>query len=280
MLVGAHVSAAGGLYKAIERGERLGCQAIQIFSKNQRQWNAPALTDDEINNFTLRLKHSSIKSIIVHDSYLINLATPERDNLTRSLFAFKDELIRCDKLKIPYLVFHPGSHLGSGETTGIKQIAACLNESIEKTPNSNVMLLLEITAGQGSSIGSTFEQLADIINRVAYSDRVGICFDTAHAFAAGYDLRTPRAYQATLESFNRLIGLDKLKVFHVNDSKSGLSSRIDRHAKIGEGMIGYTAFELLMNDVRFSEIPKIIEIPGSENDYKLNLDLLKSMIKN
>jgi len=155
-----------------------------------------------------------------------------------------------------------------------------LNESIEKTPNSNVMLLLEITAGQGSSIGSTFEQLADIINRVAYSNRVGICFDTAHAFAAGYDLRTPRAYQATLESFNRLIGLDKLKVFHVNDSKSGLSSRIDRHAKIGEGMIGYTAFELLMNDVRFSEIPKIIEIPGSENDYKLNLDLLKSMIKN
>lgn len=278
MLVGAHVSIAGGLDKAIERGERLGCRVIQIFLKNQMRWNAPTLSDEEASVFKSRLNSSDIVTVVAHGSYLINLATPESDKLNKSLSAFQNELIRCQQLGISYFVFHPGSHLCSGETTAIERVSNCINVSINLTSDSQVMLLLENTAGQGSNIGYSFDHLAEIIHRIENKSRIGICFDTAHAFAAGYDLRDSEVYRKTFQSLDRIVGLEKLKVIHLNDSKKGLNSRVDRHAKIGEGFIGADAFKLLMNDERFYLVPKVIEIPGNEIDYQNNLDYLKSMV--
>jgi len=279
MLVGAHVSIAGGLFKAVERGEQLGCSAIQIFSKNQMQWEAPTLTVAQIDKFISHLKNSSIHCVAIHDSYLINLASPDPDKHERSLHAFIHEICRAKKLKIPYLVFHPGSHMGRGESQGIQRIAESINEAITQSCDSHVTLLLENTAGQGSNIGYQFEQLANILCRVKKQDRIGLCFDTAHAFAAGYDIRSPESYDKTFQSFDSIIGLDKLKLFHVNDSKKKLNSRIDRHAQIGKGFIGELAFSLIMNDTRFASVPKILEIPGTSKDYINNLELLKSMVK-
>lgn len=280
MLLGAHVSIAGGVYKAPQRGEHIGCTAIQIFTKNQMQWKFSELTADQINQFKTELQKTNIDCVVAHDSYLINLCSPEHDVLKKSKYMFSVEIKRADELEIPYLVFHPGAHKNSGENTGIRNIADSINEILSKEKSDRVKLLLENTAGQGSSLGYSFEQLAQIIEKIEQKKRVGVCFDTAHAFAAGYDFRSLKMYEKTFDEFHRIIGLDKLKVFHLNDSKKELGSRIDRHKNIGEGFIGIEAFRLLINDPRFYNIPKILETPGNISDFKRNIDLLNSLIEN
>lgn len=278
MLLGAHVSIAGGVFNAPGRGEKIGCTAIQIFSKNQRQWKVKELTIDEIEKFKSELKKSTIKSVIVHDSYLINLGSPNKDMLEKSRTSFGIEMQRAEELGLPYLVFHPGS-CDVGEERGLRTIAESLNILLTHYQNFKLILLLETTAGQGSSLGYRFEQLAEIIHIVEQKDRVGICFDTAHVFAAGYDIRTKEAYELTFKAFDNILGLKSLKAFHLNDSKKELGSRVDRHEHIGKGLIGIDAFRYLLNDPRFTKNPKVLETPGTEEDFKRNLDLLKSLIK-
>ncbi|MBN2013377.1 deoxyribonuclease IV [candidate division KSB1 bacterium] len=279
MLLGAHVSIAGGLEKAFDRGESLGCTAIQIFSKNQMQWHANPISEPAANIFTQRYTESSIQSVLIHDSYLINLANPDKNNLEKSRLAFADEIERAELLNIPGIVFHPGSHLGAGEDAGISTIVTSLNLLLANYERYSVNLYIENTAGQGSNLGWRFEQLAAMIDGVEQKHRMGICFDTAHAFAAGYDIRTYNSFDNVIRKFDRIIGLKYLKAIHLNDSKKQLASRVDRHDNIGAGEIGKDAFKYLMNTELFDTIPKVLETPGGDTWFTNNLNLLKSMIK-
>lgn len=278
-LIGAHVSISGGLSRAVDRGEKIGCNAIQIFTKNQLQWKAKPLWQDEINRFARSVSEASILSVVAHDSYLINLGSPERQGLEKSRHAFLEEIDRAELLKIPFLIFHPGAHKGAGEEIGLRLIAESLNFVHHQRLDHQVKLLLETTAGQGTNLGCSFEQLIQIIDMVEASSRIGVCLDTCHIFAAGYDIRTRSSYEATLEKFDRVIGLDRLCAIHLNDSRKGLGSRIDRHERIGEGQIGLDGFRFIMNDARLKNIPKILEIPGDLEIFRLNLDLLKRLIE-
>lgn len=278
-LLGAHVSISGGVENSISRGEELGCDAIQIFSKNQRQWKSSTLSDESVKAFREAFGNSRIKKITIHDSYLINLASPDTEILEKSRRAFLDEMERADRLGVPYLVFHPGSHMKTNEGEGIHRIAESLNYVLTKLPDKRVQLLLETTAGQGDHLGYTFEQLADIIFLIKQKERVGICYDTAHAFAAGYDIRTEKSYEETLTQFEQIVELDHLKVFHLNDSKSDLGSRVDRHENIGKGYLGYRPFQLLVNDSRFKDHAMILETPEGDKYYRDNLTLLRSFIE-
>lgn len=278
MLVGAHVSVSGGLDKSPARGEEIGCTAIQIFTKNQMQWKAKSLSSFEIEHYKRAVENSSIQSVVAHDSYLINLASPEEHLLKKSRQAFLDEMDRAEQLGIPCLIFHPGSHKGAGEPFGINRIADSINYVQNQRQNYKLKLLLETTAGQGTNLGYSFEQLKQIIDRVEPKDRVGICLDTCHIFGAGYDIRTKSAYEKTFEKFDQTIGLEKLLAMHLNDSKRELGSRVDRHEHIGKGHIGLNGFQLIMNDSRFVQIPKVLEIPGDLKTFKENLDLLKSLV--
>lgn len=280
MLLGAHVSIAGGIENAPINGKNIGCTAIQIFTKNQMQWQSAELSTENIKSFLAELQRTDIKCVLAHNSYLINLCSPKPDVLEKSRHLFSIEIERAEALGISYLVFHPGSHLNAGERIGILRIAENINEILNKKPNQTLNLLLENTAGQGSNIGYSFEQLAEIVSLIEKQNRVGVCFDTAHAFAAGYDFRDVRSYEQTFAEFDRIIGLEKLMAFHLNDSKKELGSRVDRHEHIGEGFIGTEAFRLLLNDPRFYNIPKILETPGKISDFKRNLNLLKSLIQN
>ena len=277
-LLGAHVSISGGVEKSPLRGEELGCDAIQIFSKNQRQWKSFPISDDTANAFQEALKNSRVRQVVIHDSYLINLASPNSESLQKSWEAFLDEMDRADRLGVPYLVFHPGSHMKKGEEAGIHQIAESLNFVLDQQPDGKVMLLLETTAGQGDHLGYSFEQLAEIISLVEKKERIGICYDTAHTFEAGYDIRTEKTYQETFAKFDKILGLDLLKVFHINDSKTDLGSRVDRHENIGKGYLGVAPFRFLVNDQRFQSHPMILETPGGDQFYKENLRLLRSLI--
>ena len=277
-ILGAHVSISGGIDKAPERGREIGCDSIQIFTRNQRQWRARPLSDDEIKDFKKNLVVYNIKVTVVHDSYLINLGSPDEVQYKKSFDTFLDEAIRAEVLGIPYLVFHPGAHRGFGEKYALKKIAESLNEIIAKTENSKLTFLIETTAGQGTNVGYRFEHIAEIIDLVDEKRRVGACFDTAHVFAAGYDIRTREAYEETLDQFNGIVGLDKLKVFHLNDSKKELGSRVDRHEHVGKGLIGLDAFRFLVNDKRFENLPMILETPGGGKEYKENLEVLRSLI--
>ena len=279
MLLGAHVSVAGGLAKAFDRGEALGCTAIQIFSKNQMQWKAAPLQAGEIHAFRERFERSSIQSVLIHDSYLINLASPDPTNLEKSRQAFADEMRRATALGVPYLVFHPGSHMGAGETTGLDMIIESLNRMLQKCPDFSGTLLLENTAGQGTNLGWRFEHLAYIINGVERQERLGVCIDTAHAFAAGYDMRTADAVLKTLDEFSTVVGWTKLMAFHFNDSKKPLGSRVDRHNNIGHGELGVDGFRYLMNHPDLENIPKILETPGGDTWFGTNLALLRSLIQ-
>lgn len=276
---GCHVSAAGGVSKAFQRGVDIGCSAIQIFSKNQKQWKPKPFDDEEVTAYHDEQERTEIGTVIIHDSYLINLCAPDPAMLKKSHTAFEDEIYRADLLKVPYLIFHPGAHLGKGEEWGIKMIAESLNKSIDKFPDSRVMLLLETTAGQGTGIGYTFEQLRSIIDLVDDDNRMGVCLDTCHVFAAGYDIRTNESYNAVFKEFDEVLSLDRLKVIHVNDSKKAYGSRVDRHANLGEGEIGRKAFDLLVNDERLLNIPMILETPGGDEMFKKNLKLLKKLAK-
>ncbi len=278
ILLGAHVSIAGGFARAVERAEKLNCTAIQVFTKNQVRWDAPALKDDEIEEFNLRLSASGIRIVVGHSSYLINLASNDKTIAKKSIDALFLELDRCRKLGIPYYVIHPGAHKGAGKERGITNIIYRLKEAVKEYGDS-VTLCVETMAGQGTTIGERFEDIASIIDGVG--DEIGVCIDTCHIFAAGYDIRTEEAYNNTFSQFDRVIGMDFLKVLHLNDSKADLGAHVDRHIHIGKGRIGLKAFGFLMNDSRFAGIPKIIETPKDSNyEYydRQNLETLRSLL--
>ena len=279
LLVGAHMSIAGGIHRAFERGRQVRCRTIQIFLKSSNQWKAKPLTEEDQLLFQQAQTSSRISPVVAHDSYLINLASPDRALRQKSLDAFIEEMNRANFLGVPYLNLHPGAHMGGGISEGTARVATALREALN-TVEPPVILLLENTAGQGSSLGSRFEELAAIMENINIPNRVGVCLDTCHAFAAGYDLRTEDGYNTTMREFDRLIGLEKLLAFHVNDSRKDLGSRVDRHFHIGKGCIGLSAFRFLMNDCRFEKIPKILETPkgtGNRED-KRNLATLRSLV--
>ena len=281
LLIGAHMSISGGVFNAFQHGEEVGCATIQIFTKNSNQWKAKELTSEDARKFRESQKRSGISPVVGHNAYLINLASPKKDVYDLSMEAMLVELERAELLGLPYLVMHPGAHLESGEKEGIKEIARSVDKLHQKTKGFKVKMCLETTAGQGSTIGSRFEQLAEIIDRVEESERLGVCYDTCHTFAAGYDIRTKKTYEETFGLFDQHIGIQKLKVIHLNDSLKDLGSRVDRHQHIGKGKIGLEGFRLLMNDRRWEKIPKILETPkegGTAKDIE-NLNLLRSLVK-
>lgn len=281
LLLGAHTSISGGVSTSIDRASELKFTAIQIFSKNNNRWKAKPLEDKKIESFKKKWKESNIDYIVVHDSYLINLCAKGKPLLKKSRNAFIDELNRCEQLGIEYLNFHPGAHTGQGEENGLKIIAESINIAHSETKNYKVKSMLETTAGQGTTLGYTFEQLRKIIDMVDEKDRMCVCIDTAHIFAAGYDIKSEKGYKKTMKDFDDIIGLDLLKCFHMNDSKKELGSKVDRHEHIGKGFIGKEGFTNIMNDKRIVKVPKILETPKGKdmNEDKENLKTLRSLIK-
>ncbi len=277
-LLGAHESVAGGLYKAFERIKEVGGEALQIFTRNQRQWSPAPLKTDEIELY--KEAHAKTDNMIVasHGSYLVNLASGKEELLEKSITNFALELERCGQLGIPYVVLHPGSHGGDGVELGLERFVAGLDRAIERS-GQEVQVLTETTAGQGTSLGATFDELAYILQNTHYPELVGVCVDTCHIFAAGYELRTATEYDATIKDLNEKIGLDKVKLFHLNDSKKELGSRVDRHEHIGKGEIGLDGFRYLMNDKRFAHLPMTLETPKTESllEDRENLTTLRSL---
>lgn len=280
-LLGAHTSIAGGVPKAVELAAELEFTAMQIFSKNNNRWYAKPLADKEIETFRKNLSDSGIKFVVVHDSYLINLCSSNAELLKKSRDSFIDELERCELLGIPYLNFHPGSHGGLGEEKGLKLIAESLNKIHNQTKRLNVGSMIEVTAGQGTALGYRFEQVRKIIDMVENKSRMSVCIDTAHIFAAGYDIRDYQNYRKVMKEFDDIIGIENLKCLHMNDSKRELGSRVDRHEHIGKGYIGKDGFTNIMNDNNILHIPKILETPKGKKQLEdlKNLEVLRSLIK-
>lgn len=281
-LLGAHTSINGGVSTSINRAEKLKFSAMQIFTKNNNRWYARPIDIVEIDSFKAKLKKSGIKYVVAHDSYLINLCAADEKLLERSREAFIDELNRCEQLGIPHLNFHPGAHMGQGEEKGIELIAQSLDYVHEKTPEFNVKSMIEMTAGQGTTLGYTFEQVRDIISLVKDPERLCVCIDTAHIFAAGYDFREKKLFRQMMREFDELIGIKKLQCLHINDSKKDLGSRVDRHEHIGKGFIGLEGFRNIMNARQLKKIPKILETPkGKDQKEDLeNIEILNSLISN
>lgn len=279
--LGAHMSISGGLHNAIDRGLKAGCGVIQIFTQNANQWRGKAVTDPDSQLFREKWREAGLHEIVSHDIYLVNLAAPEGDVREKSLGAFQSEMQRCSRLGIEKIIMHPGAHLGDGEEKGLERIAGAFDRLFEYAADYTGKVLLETTAGQGTNLGYRFEHLRDIMDRSAYPDRFAICFDTCHTFAAGYDTTTPEGYQQVFEDFDRVIGLEKLQAFHLNDSRKGLNCRVDRHEHIGRGAMGLDPFRFLMNDTRFVNIPKILETPKGEDDEMdaINLKILRDLIE-
>lgn len=280
--LGAHMSIAGGLERAPRRGREVGCDTIQLFTKSNRQWGAKPLGAAEVASFKAALAEAGIFPVVAHDCYLINLAAPDATVWARSLAAFREEMGRAERLGIPYLVTHPGAHLGSGGPAGIARVAEALNRLHAALPTLSLRVLLETTAGQGTSLGRRFEELAAILERVERPERLGICLDTCHLFAAGYELRTPEGYAATMRELERTLGSGRVKAIHLNDSKAGLGSRVDRHTHIGEGALGTAAFRLLLHDPRFRGVPMILETPKDGDDGsadRRNLARLRRLLR-
>jgi deoxyribonuclease-4 len=259
------MSIAGGLDRAPLRGKQVGCDTIQVFTKSNRQWRAKRISDQEVEAFKANLAATGIGPVVAHDCYLVNLAAPRRAVWKKSVAAFRVELERAERLGIPYLVTHPGSHAGAGEAEGMRRVAEALNVLHAELPHCRVRILLETTAGQGSSLGHRFEHLAAILAGVEQADRVGICLDTCHVFTAGYDIRTPDGYRKTVEDLDACLGLERLQAIHLNDSKGGLGSRVDRHEHIGEGRLGLAPFRRLLNDPRLRRVPMILETPKDDD---------------
>jgi deoxyribonuclease IV len=278
---GAHVSTSGGLDKAFARAEEFRMDAIQIFSKSERQWRAKPLDDAVVERWFLERQRTGIDKIVVHASYLINLATAKEELREKSLAAFLEELDRCEALQIPSLVIHPGAHTGSGEEVGITAVADMLNRVHERLPHHKVRTLLETTAGQGTALGRTFEELAAIIDRVEARERVMVCLDTCHVFAAGYDFRTPAGYADMMRQFDELIGIERLQALHLNDSKNGLGTFKDRHEHIGEGEIGLEGFRLIGNDARLTGMPALLETEKGDDNVEdgRNLAKLRGLVR-
>ena len=280
-LLGAHMSIAGGVGNALLDGKKVDCDAIQIFTKSSRQWASKPYTKEEIEQFRTNQKETGITTVIAHDSYLLNLGSPDDGLRKRSVAAFIDELERCETLGVTNLIAHPGAHVGAGEAAGIKTIAKSLDEVHTACPGYKARVTLEITAGQGSNLGYRFEQIGNIMDATKECDRLRVCFDTEHAFAAGYDIRSKDGYERTFTEFDEIIGIGRLAAFHLNDSKKEFHSRVDRHEHIGKGFIGVEAFRFLMNDKRFWGLPMCLETPkGPElKEDRENLTLLRSLIK-
>ena len=274
------MSIGGGVDTAFDRGEQVGCDAMQIFTKNNNQWRAAPLKDESVERYHIRQAETGIKPVVAHASYLLNLATPDDKLWHKSIDALVIEMERCDVLAIPYLVIHPGAHMGSGEEAGIVRIGQALSIAHDRLPGAQVKITLETTAGQGTNLGYRFEQLAAMIDGTEAKDRLAVCYDTCHTLAAGYDFRAPGGYAQVFQQFDEIIGLDRLTVFHFNDSKQGLGSRRDRHAHIGEGSVGLEGFRHILNDPRFEKIPVLLETPKSKDMHEdvENLARLRTLI--
>lgn len=281
LLLGAHMSIAGGYEQAIIKGESIGCTAIQIFTKSSRQWKAKPISKEQALLFKKTLEESSsVKSVMAHASYLINIASSDTILAKKSVDALIEELQRCHDLEIPFLVLHPGAYGKASPEESLKLVSENLNYVFEQETGLT-MILLENTAGQGSSVGATFEQLGTIYDGVKNKSKIGFCFDTCHAFAAGYDFSTPEKYEAVWQHFDSIIGIKQLKAFHINDSSKDRGSHVDRHAHIGQGKIGIEGFRLLMNDSRFFDAPKILETPKAETHLDqdlINLTVLHDLL--
>lgn len=277
LLLGAHMSVAGGLYTAFERAERVGCTAIQIFTKNSNQWNDPVISTEDIAKYREGRNKSKVQIVVSHDSYLINLCGANDKLLEKSREAFVKEIKRCDALEIRHLIFHPGAHTILGRKESLRLVADSLNYAHKATEGDDIISVIETTAGQGTTVGSSFEEIAEIISGAKDKKRVGVCIDTCHIFAAGYDIRTSNDYEKTMSDFDKIIGFEKLHAVHLNDAKKPLNSHVDRHEHIGKGEIGKGAFGFIMNDDRFSKIPKILETPKGENGYEMDIVNLRTL---
>ena len=279
VLLGAHMSIAGGVNMAIERARSINCTAMQMFVKNNMQWFARPLARDEITLFTQHQQRSDL-SIFAHANYLINLAATNGQFHTNSLRSLSEELVRADQLDLPFLVLHPGAHLGAGEEAGLEKIVESIDRVLSGLPKVKTRIALETTAGQGSCLGNKFEHLAYIISRVREPKRLCVCLDTAHIFAAGYDISSEGSVRKTFREFGRVVGLDRLVAIHLNDSKTGCGSRVDRHEHIGRGKIGLPAFRFIMGDRRFRNIPKVLETPKGKDlrEDVINLKRLRRLM--
>ncbi len=277
MILGAHVSASGGLHNAIKNGEELHCDTIQIFLRNPNRWQAKPPTAAIIEKFRDAWTASPIGDVIVHDIHLSNLASPKTEVLEKSRQQFQEQMELAHVLDLRYIVTHLGAHLNEGEAFGLKQLGESFDFLFENVEAPDVTILLETTAGQGTNLGYCFEHLRDVIGMSKYPERFGVCLDTCHVFAAGYDLRTEADCETTFNRFDDIIGLTRLQAFHLNDAKSTYQSRVDRHEHIGDGNIGATAFAYILNDSRFAEVPLIIETPQMETMHETNLATLRKL---
>jgi deoxyribonuclease-4 len=275
--LGVHISTAGGIYRAPERARKLGCEIMQIFCRNQRTWKTPPLTEEAREKFKANCKEHGIKAVSIHSSYLINPGSHERTIRAKSTTAFCEELGRTSALSVPFYTIHPGSHRGTGESACLQRIARMLDRVLEYEPAPGVTVLLETTAGQGTTVGHRFEHMREILAYTKYPERIAVCFDTCHVFAAGYDIRTPASLQRVLTEFNRIIGIDALRLFHLNDSKADLGARIDRHEHIGKGKIGETGFSALLQHPRFQSSFMILETPGKSAQDRANIKALRRL---
>ncbi|MDR1959487.1 MAG: deoxyribonuclease IV [Planctomycetaceae bacterium] len=285
-ILGSHQSIAGGLHHAVEDAHRLGFDCVQMFSKNSNQWTAKPLEPEAAAVFQAKLKELNVTHPLIHDSYLINLASPKEELYQKSVNAFRDEVQRAAALAVPMLVMHPGSYTESTEEEGLKRIADALDEVFRHNETNEVMVLLETTAGQGTNLGAKFEHLREIMDRCHFAERLGVCFDTCHVFAAGYPLREKSEYAATMKAFDDVIGLKHLRAFHLNDSVKGQGSRVDRHAHLGHGTLGVEPFRHILNDQRFAKVPMYLETPkgtgemdGVATDWDIiNLQTLRGLL--
>jgi deoxyribonuclease-4 len=279
MKLGAHMSTSGGVWKALERGRSIGCEAVQIFVKSNMRWMGTPHPPNDISLFVSERKAGCFSCVFAHAGYLINLASPAGPIREHSIGSLVQEIELASALKLPYLVMHPGAHVGQGEATGFKQITAALDEVFRITRGSSVRIALENTAGQGSCLGNRFEHLVEILSGVKKPERLAVCLDTCHLFAAGYDIRTRKGWDSTMKELDSMIGLKQVVAFHVNDSKTDLGSRVDRHAHIGEGKIGLEGFRHVVNDPRFKMHPACLETPKSDDLHEdvRNLAVLRGL---
>ncbi|MGV3618498.1 MAG: deoxyribonuclease IV [Fimbriimonas sp.] len=276
-LLGAHRPAAGGIHNAIRSGHEIGCTAVQVFTSSPQSWKAKPVTPEMVAAYRKSLEETGISEVVSHDSYLINLCAPDPDKRRQGMDGMRAEIERCALYGIDRVVSHMGSHVGQGEECGLQGVAESIKEVLETTPET-VTVCMETTAGQGTSLMAKFEHLAYVIEALKGHPRLGICMDTCHIFAAGYDIRTEETFTATMAEFDRVVGFDRLKVVHCNDSKKGLGTRVDRHAHLGEGEIGEEAFRLLVNDPRFARIPILLETEIENEGHEKDLAKLKSFL--
>ena len=278
-LIGAHVSAAGGVENAPARGTAINADAIQIFTANQNQWFPKEPGEENSKEYRKAMKKELPQMTISHASYLLNMGSPEEKKLNMSRRAFLSELDRCDACGVEYVVFHPGSHMKTDEKECLSRISESLNYCLDKRPDGEVTVLIENTAGQGTNVGFRFEHLIGIIEGVEKKDRMGVCFDTQHGFASGYDIRTEKGWKETFDEFDKTVDLKWLKAFHINDSKKEFGSRVDRHESIGKGLLTMETFWCLVNDARFTELPMLLETPVDDpSEYAVEIELLRGLV--